>query len=115
MTIEYDQVTIEIVNTVALYLSRLESGDKFDVTGRLFMLDKVSVMVQAQQPIRFVLPAFPMKSPSPSKVLGPLPDRGEEIALLQLENFCRSIQDVYVHGAIVIIVSDGVVYQGLLM
>ncbi|KAJ5451648.1 Pyoverdine biosynthesis [Penicillium cf. griseofulvum] len=48
--------------------------------------------IEKQQPIRMVLPAFPFKSPNASsKVLGNMPDFGEELALAHLNGLCQNI------------------------
>ncbi len=59
------------------------------------------------------LPAFPFKSPNTStKVLGRLPDKAEEFALAHLNGLCAAIGDVYPPGAKLMIISDGLVYNG---
>jgi hypothetical protein len=70
--------------------------------------------VKRQEPIRMILPAFPFKSPnSRDKVLGTLPDFGEELALFHLNGLCQNIAQVYEPGANVYISSDGLVYNGM--
>ncbi len=71
--------------------------------------------VLKNEPIRMALPAFPFKSQNKKvKVLGRLPDKGEEVALAHLEGLCCAIEDVYIPGAIISIVSDGLMYNGRL-
>jgi hypothetical protein len=66
-----------------------------------------------QEPIRMILPAFPFKSPNArNKVLGTMPDFGEELALAHLNGLCQNIGEVYAPGADVYISSDGLVYNG---
>ncbi|KAJ6131835.1 Pyoverdine biosynthesis [Penicillium samsonianum] len=68
-----------------------------------------------QEPIRMILPAFPFKSPNArSKVLGTMPDFGEELALAHLNGLCQNIGEVYAPGADVYISSDGLVYNDIL-
>ena len=70
-------------------------------------------MISKQTSIKLVLPAFPFKSPnSVEKVLGILPDKSEEISLALLQGLCEGIRDVYEPGASLVIVSDGIVYNG---
>ena len=70
--------------------------------------------VEDQVKIRLVLPAFPFKSPNNvDKVLGNLPDKAEEVSLALLQGLCDAIQDVYPPGASLVLVSDGIVYNGL--
>lgn len=69
--------------------------------------------VKANEPVQLCLPAFPFKSPNTqSKVLGRLPDKGEEFALAHLNGLCLAVKDVYEPGARLVIISDGLVYNG---
>ncbi|KAJ5688866.1 Pyoverdine biosynthesis [Penicillium macrosclerotiorum] len=71
--------------------------------------------VKRQEPIRMILPAFPFKSPNArDKVLGTMPDFGEELALAHLNGLCENIRQVYKPGADVYISSDGLVYNDIL-
>lgn len=73
----------------------------------------VMAQIERRAPIRMILPAFPFKSPnSRDKVLGTLPDFGEELALAHLNGLCQNITEVYAPGADVYISSDGLVYNG---
>ena len=76
-------------------------------------LELIRHHMERGQVIPMVLPAFPFKSPNKTfKVLGNLPDKGEEVALAHLDGLCRAIEDVYKKGARVDIVSDGLMYNG---
>lgn len=62
-------------------------------------------------PIQFIIPAFPFKSRNTeSKVLGVLPDKGEELALLTLNSFIDKVTPIYPKGAHLTIISDGRVF-----
>lgn len=70
---------------------------------------------QVNEPVPLCLPAFPFKSPNAeSKVLGKLPDKGEEFALAHLNGLCLAVKDIYEPGARLTIISDGLVYNGKL-
>ncbi|KAH8663614.1 Pyoverdine/dityrosine biosynthesis protein-domain-containing protein, partial [Tricladium varicosporioides] len=72
--------------------------------------------IRTEVPIRMVLPAFPFKSRNRGgKVLGKLPDLGEDIALARLQALCDDIKHIYSHGAELTISSDGIVYNDVLM
>jgi hypothetical protein len=74
---------------------------------------QVERFIIADEPIHMVLPAFPFKSANKvTKVLGPLPDKGEEEALRLLDGLCEEIRQIYSAGARICIVSDGLVYNG---
>lgn len=74
-------------------------------------LTKIIQSVFERKPISFVLPAFPGKSPNPSKVISSLPDKAEYCALESIQMFCREIQKVYSPGAKMILCSDGRVFS----
>ncbi|WP_176060846.1 isocyanide synthase family protein [Paraburkholderia sp. BCC1876] len=77
-------------------------------------LPKILSFVEANQPIEFVLPAFPSKSPNPAKVLGRLPDMAEKLSLSFLNTFCQRIQRHHPPGAKIKICSDGRVFGDLI-
>ncbi len=72
---------------------------------------KITEAIMQNKKIRFVLPAFPGKSPNPAKVLGHLPDMGEKKSLVFLNDLCERIQKIYEPGAELIICSDGRVFS----
>jgi L-tyrosine isonitrile synthase len=71
---------------------------------------KIENFVLHDEPIMFVIPAFPAKSPNREKVLGALPDLGERIALGFLQSLCDYISHFYAPGARIMICSDGHVF-----
>lgn len=91
-----------------LYLGGPEH--EFEQRGRDNLRECVAVMVERQELIELVFPGFPFKSPSQNKVLGVLPDYADELLLRRLEQLALSIEDIYPAGAVVRIVSDGIVY-----
>lgn len=76
-------------------------------------LPKLHYYISQELPIHLILPAFPAKSPNRQKVLGPLPDLGEEIALTFLQSLCDDIRQVYAPGARLSICADGRVFADL--
>ena len=95
---------------ISLFLWTRGEKDQLEVSGKVHLQDLVSYFVERGETIEFVFPAFPFKSPSNRKVLGPLPDLGEEILLRRLDALARAIQEDYAPGAVIRVVSDGVVY-----
>ena len=78
-------------------------------------IPKIQSAINGNLPVQMVLPAFPFKSPNKvEKVLGVLPDKGEEVALARLQGICDAVKDVYAPGAYIVIVSDGLTYNGML-
>jgi L-tyrosine isonitrile synthase len=75
-------------------------------------MGKVAALVRAGQPVHFIMPAFPGKSPNPAKVLGALPDLAELLALEFLQSCCTAVGRRYPPGARITICSDGHVFGG---
>ncbi|WP_419420174.1 L-tyrosine/L-tryptophan isonitrile synthase family protein [Legionella sp. D16C41] len=76
-------------------------------------LPKIIAAIKNNQPVTFVLPAFPGKSPNPEKVLGPLPDLAERLSLYFLGNLCQRIKKIYTPGIKIILCSDGRVFSDI--
>jgi pyoverdine/dityrosine biosynthesis protein Dit1/AcrR family transcriptional regulator len=76
-------------------------------------LPKLHYFISQGLPVQLILPAFPAKSPNLQKVLGTLPDLGEEIALTFLQSLCDDIRQVYAPGAQLIICADGRIFADL--
>lgn len=76
-------------------------------------LPKIISAVIKNEPVAFVLPAFPGKSPNKEKVLGPLPDYAEQLALEFLGNLSLHIKKYYQPGIKIILCSDGRVFSDI--
>lgn len=73
--------------------------------------DRVRRAIIRNEPIQFVLPAFPGKSPNPAKVLSSKPDMAERQSLSFLHALCDRIQEIYAPGARIVLCSDGRVFN----
>lgn len=90
-------------------------NDSFETKGKTFLTEQLMYFIRSGQPIEMMLPGFPCKLPNTSsKVFGYLPDRGEEIALANLDNFCEQVGKFYVPGCKLIIFSDGTTFSDLI-
>lgn len=77
-------------------------------------LQTIQKFVRVREVLKMCLPAFPFKSCNKKfKVLGALPDKAEEVALTRLNDMCLEIGKVYTPGARLLIISDGLVYNGM--
>lgn len=76
-------------------------------------LPKVLSAVRRNEPVTFILPAFPGKSPNPKKVLGPLPDYAETLSLAFLGGLCQHVRQYYSPGIKILICSDGRVFSDI--
>lgn len=77
-------------------------------------LARIRSFVARNEPIELILPAFPAKSPNPTKVLGWLPDMAERLGIEHLLNLCDAIGGIHAPGAQIVICSDGHVFGGLI-
>ena len=82
--------------------------------GDLYETIRRNVLIKQNQPIEFLLPAFPCKSPNLDKVTGKLPDAGELYALQHLNNICRQVSFLYQPGCHIRIWFDGRVFGDLI-
>jgi pyoverdine/dityrosine biosynthesis protein Dit1 len=112
--------TVTLMSTRILEVVFDYALNKFDDTrdrleaGRPKFIEVLNKFVRAGAQIDMSLPAFPFKSANKVyKALGFLPDKAEEIALERLHNMCKRIEEFYEPGAKVVIISDGLVYNGL--
>ncbi|KAI7862630.1 Pyoverdine/dityrosine biosynthesis protein-domain-containing protein [Spinellus fusiger] len=91
------------------------SVDKYMKEGEYKLARKIHSYVCNSHPIQMILPAFPCKSPNNrTKVLGTMPDRTEELALLKLDSFCEEVKLYYPYGCYLTILSDGRVFSDLI-
>lgn len=109
---------LEIGNAVVSILERYRQVPKTRRPQAWQAREKFLTLIQEHvergEAIPMVLPAFPFKSPNKTyKVLGRLPDKAEELALLHLDELCKEIGEVYHNGAKIDIVSDGLMYNGM--
>ena len=74
-------------------------------------LPRIIKSIENNEPVSFVLPAFPGKSPNSEKVLGVLPDLAERLSLIFLGTLCEKVKDYYAPGIKIIICSDGRVFS----
>ena len=103
------KLSLQILDIIQRYGQNADDG----WVGKQKFRPFVEEYVKDQKPVEMVLPAFPFKSPNrKDKVLGNMPDLGEELALMHLNGLCESITRIYAPGAHVTITSDGLVYNG---
>lgn len=109
------EISDDIMGVLARYRLVHQNDINKPWAARAMFRTQVEKFVTRQEPVLLSLPAFPFKSPNKHvKVLGTLPDMGEEVALSHLQGLCSGIRDVYQPGADVYIVSDGLMYNDIL-
>jgi pyoverdine/dityrosine biosynthesis protein Dit1/AcrR family transcriptional regulator len=111
------EVARRVAKLILLHRKVLRTGPEDQVApdeqSIALQLPKLHYYISQDLPIHLILPAFPAKSPNRQKVLGTLPDLGEEIALTFLQSLCDDIRQVYPPGARLSICADGRVFADL--
>jgi len=106
-----DQTVARIMDILETFSLQQQGNDVF--LGRDVFSPRVRRHVTAGRTVPMVLPAFPAKSINRvDKVLGTMPDLGEELALDRLSDLCSKIKKIYPPGAMVLIATDGACYNG---
>ncbi|WP_298776337.1 L-tyrosine/L-tryptophan isonitrile synthase family protein [uncultured Shewanella sp.] len=102
-----------ILNVLASYLVRHEN-DQFDVQGRELARQQIQYFMAKSEPLAFILPGFPCKSPNViDKSFSAMPDLGEVLAIERLDAFCVALNEIYPHGSRVTILSDGTTFADI--
>ncbi|HCR1367789.1 TPA: paerucumarin biosynthesis protein PvcA [Pseudomonas aeruginosa] len=114
-----DTLPARVLKELLLYRRRYpehrQSASEADEIRRIeqVQLPRIAAFIEAGEPIEFVLPAFPAKSPNPGKVLDSRPDMAERLSLSFLNHLCQRIQLFYAPGAKITVCSDGRVFGDL--
>ncbi|KAI1671189.1 DIT1, Pyoverdine dityrosine biosynthesis protein [Pyrenophora tritici-repentis] len=109
-------ISSQILDIIFEYaLNKFDDSEYRMAAGTAKFLSIIDQFVLAGKRVETCLPAFPFKSANKVyKVLGPLPDKAEELALERLNSMCARIEQIYKPGAKVTIISDGITYNDLL-
>ncbi len=96
-------------------MAPIPGADQFETAGKNALIAKMYPFVVTSDPIEFVMLGYPMKSPNDrDKVIGFLPDLGEEVSLANFQTFNLAIREVYPPGVSISIVSDGYVFNDIM-
>ncbi|KAF1844291.1 uncharacterized protein K460DRAFT_245726, partial [Cucurbitaria berberidis CBS 394.84] len=109
----------EVLNVMERYGKHIDSTPnptgKTTWIGKAHFLPHVYNFVRQRKPVLMTLPAFPCKSANrQNKVLGHLPDLGEELGLRRLHEMASDIGKVYAPGAFINIATDGVLFSDII-
>lgn len=84
-------------------------GDKKFITQNTsFLEEKLNYFIGKDLPIEFCIMSSPFKIPVPLKTNRIFPDMGEILQLVQIQNFCTSINSIYHKGCRVNILAEGI-------
>lgn len=109
------QVINQIINVFEKFRMPAAPNDEFELLGKAVLADKLWQFVVNNQPLKFSMLGYPMKSPNTrDKVLGDMPDLGEQKSLENFRDFDNAIREVYPAGIDVAIISDGYIFSDLM-
>lgn len=108
--------TVEnILNVFQNYRMRPTPNDQYEEKGKDVLRNKIAAYVAKHTAIDFVMLGFPFKSTNiRDKVIGILPDLGEELTLKNFAKFNEDIKTVYNAGVQLHVVSDGFIFNDVL-
>lgn len=86
--------------------------DEYESIGKERLKAQMMIYINANVPIEFRMLGFPFKSNNlRDKVIGRLPDLGEQVALENFLTFDSKVKEVYAPGVRITLVSDGIVFN----
>lgn len=89
--------------------------DEYEAKGKQVLRERITPFVLSNQPIKFSMMGFPMKSPNNrDKVIGTLPDFAEQVTINTFKTFNQQVQAVYPPGILLAVVSDGYVFNDVM-
>ena len=89
--------------------------DQYESVGKPILADRIDKFVSTKHPIEFVMLGFPFKSTNDrDKVIGKLPDFGEQLTVENFGRFNDVIKSVYEPGIRISMASDGYVFNDIL-
>lgn len=110
-----EQYLGHIIETFEAFMMPETAISDYKSIGRTALVEKIILRVNAGLPLEFVMLGFPMKSPNDrDKVLGKLPDLGEELSFRNFGRFAQKMNEQYKPGIEISIVSDGYVFSDVM-
>lgn len=110
-----NQTTQNILNVFEAYRMAPTAIDQYETSGKQILADRISTFAASNSPISFAMLGLPFKSTNTrDKVLGKLPDLGEELTIQNFAKFDEDIKRVYAPGINMVVASDGYVFNDLL-
>ncbi|KID60733.1 Isocyanide synthase xanB [Metarhizium brunneum] len=108
-------LVLDVLESFGTHISKDPASPSGRWAGKPKFLGHVYHWVRKNEPIQLTMPAFPCKSANrENKVLGHLPDLGEELGMSRLNDIAVAIKNVYQPGALVNIASDGILFNDII-
>lgn len=105
----------EILNIFSEFRLSPTEIDQYNQVGRKVLFEKLLPFVHAGEPVKFSMLGYPFKSINTvDKVLGDMPDLGEQKSIENFQYFADRIRHVYNPGALISIISDGFIFSDII-
>lgn len=106
------EIISNILNEFESFRMPATNIDQYQTGGKVKLANQICQYVKSNTPIEFVILGYPMKSPNArDKVLGVLPDFGEQASMENFAAFNQSVKQHYAPGINLTIISDGYVFS----
>lgn len=90
-------------------------ADEYEAVGKEVLRKKLDSYTDTNRVVSFYMLGYPMKSPNDKmKVLGKLPDMGEEVSFKNFQDFEMRVKEVYKPGININLISDGFAFSDVL-
>lgn len=110
-----NQTTQQILEIFQGYRMTPTPIDEYEQKGKAILGDKLESFINNNQPIKHVMLGFPFKSTNiRDKVIGVMPDLGEELTMKNFQRFNEDVKKVYTPGISITIASDGYLFNDIL-
>lgn len=108
-------LTQAILNVFEGYRMAPTAIDEYESKGKQILSERIDSFIATSQPIRFAMLGLPFKSINKrDKVLGDMPDLGEELTIKNFETFNNAIKQIYAPGINIRVASDGYMFNDIL-
>lgn len=110
-----NQITQNLLDVFEGYRMQPLAIDQYECAGKQILASAFEKAIVNNSPIRFAMLGLPFKSINKrDKVLGELPDLGEELTIKNFEAFNESIKAIYAPGINITVASDGYMFNDIL-
>ena len=108
-------LTQQILEVFEGYRMAPTAIDEYESKGKQILAERIELFTSFNHAIHFAMLGLPFKSINKrDKVLGDLPDLGEELTIKNFEQFNNAISKIYTPGIRVIVANDGYMFNDIL-
>lgn len=109
------QLTAQILEAFDNFRMPPTENDEYTEKGKPLLGEKIESFTRNWKPLKFSMLGYPMKSPNDrDKVLGKLPDLGEELSFANFNLFANIVKNLYAPGVEYAFISDGYIFADIM-